>query len=444
MADFPFVSSLLDATFTLDFQRVTLTRLGGEPAEVLQGPGTLSITAEGRLQIKILLTHSVDAAGTLTRMLGHTPGTLLPDDHFSRVEAMDYAGQVWACDRARTTENLDFRTNSGTVAVQLASLERTFAPTEPVQQHRLWLALPGEPAIPYTRVEERNGAFTRSRLDLTLEDGTQVTLRGLGGYILLEASRANKPVDEAGVGHLVEGISIATGRELRWIYRRLEAPSEARVTMRSWSRGDVHRHIWGVMPDHDPKAFEEFVRRYRLLCADYPNSYFGSWRKILDAWHVAIVTAALPICVYTESVVKEFFPAHMKETETVVTAVDGLVAYLETSGYPPHLISRAQGAVRGIKGKSVTTALKGLAAGGWFKEELVQTWQDVRHKSAHGNELVRDPEREAQSVLTAILGCLQLFYILLLIRIRFPEEFHDLSQERFPKVRLDPDLLRST
>jgi hypothetical protein len=123
----------------------------------------------------------------------------------------------------------------------------------------------------------------------------------------------------------------------------------------------------------------------------------------------------------------------------VLDAADTMVKHLDMADVGAELRTRGQGAVKGIKQKSVASALKKLAADGWFDEKLVPKWRNVRNTAAHAHDYTPtlDVEKQ-QAAMDDVMACLHLLYVLLFIRMRFAGEFADFSQYYFRRTRLGP------
>ncbi|RZL04438.1 MAG: hypothetical protein EOP36_00025 [Rubrivivax sp.] len=438
MLDKTLISEIVGCTFTHDFAEIVLTQLGTETPEVRKGPGTISCDEDGRLKLKLFLTHDLDQQALIDRWNSPAAaGKLLERTDFFCLHATDYQGQVWTCEKLRPKDSVSMDTGSGTVTAVLSYIETTAETFFPIREHNLYIVVPFKPPIPYV-MEERNGTYTRTKFTTTLSDETMLSVLEREGYILIHAQAASRPVDERLVLLAIEAMSIGTGESLRSAYKLTQSP-DIEVTRLSWTDRQ-NRTIWGPFNRlENTNEFKEFIQRYVRLCSETPNGYFGFWEKVLYAWHSGLSMAALPLAVYIEGVVKELFPQLMTEEADVITAVETMAKHMQLAAVDPEVIKRCVGAVKGVRDKSVPAALKRLASEGWFDMALVRTWRDVRNKSTHGNDMTPAQGREEiQSVIDGVLGCLYIFYVLLLARIKFEGEVVNYSAHDFPKVRLKP------
>lgn len=184
-----------------------------------------------------------------------------------------------------------------------------------------------------------------------------------------------------------------------------------------------------------PQSFCAFVTEYTAFKEQTPTGYFDYWMKVYDAWQLGAFLSALPLSVYIEGIVSEFYPGLRTEPAEFKSQVDNVIALIQKAPVPDNVTRRCVGALARIKEKSTTQALKALANDGWLSPILVKAWGNIRHKSAHGHDITTS-DADKQQLVDDTLKCLHLFYLLLFIRMRFTFEFQDLSTHDFPTTRL--------
>ncbi|MNL24617.1 hypothetical protein D3C87_1460600 [compost metagenome] len=72
----------------------------------------------------------------------------------------------------------------------------------------------------------------------------------------------------------------------------------------------------------------------------------------------------------------------------------------------------------GAKGPTAPNALVALSHERKIPEDLVKVWKRLRNKSAHADEL-KLGTTETQAIIDDLYGCLELFYRLIMLHIRF-------------------------
>jgi hypothetical protein len=371
MLDNKLVEEIVTRSFCLDFQEAILTPLGGESTEHRKGAATVTLSVDGDIELKVLLTHTIDVARAFNSMLQGTPGKLIEEHVFYRLDATGYNGQLWTCERLLASDNISVSAASGTMKAKLRHIQMRFVPEAPLTQHHLYFGLIGDIPFPYFSPQINGEAC----FEFTLNSDTTIRLTPHDGYVLLHAQCKRHSVSEETLNKVIEGLSIATGRELRWFYRQREESSVCETIIASVPQVDKDQKIWTAINERLPKPIVDFVCCYVELCAKTPNTYFGYWQKSLHAWQAGLAVAALPLAVYIEGIVKELFPNLMKETKEVIAAAERMAEHLADADVPPNLLTRGMRALQSIKGKSPTSALKKLAAEGWFDDSLIRKWR---------------------------------------------------------------------
>ena len=443
MTETALLEDLIRKRLSINLTDIVLTQLGEDAPKTRSGTGALSREADGILRLQMTLTHGLTLQELDTfRDRVHKAGQLLGDSEFYRMDATDFTGRSWSCERIRIAEHIDFQVTPHAVTI-VGVVYRLESKPEARQDARLdaiTIAVPGQLKLRYPVFEEdgRDGG-RNSRMDIQLDDGSALRLLQREGYFLIQITNAGGALRREAATHAAEAVAIAAGLDTQWVYRRAEFGATAQTEVVSMALEDEGRTMIAPLSSDAPEGFTEFVRGYVKLCEAGHTTYYGYWQKVFEAYQAGFSVAALPIAVSVEGLVNDFFPELRVETSEVVKAVSDMAKHLESSGVAAELVIRGQGALNSIKGKNVLAALKRLASDNWFDEALIWNWHYVRNKSAHGGNLTREQEREGlQEVINKVFGCLQLFYQLLLIRMSYRGVFQDLAQHGFPPRELAP------
>ena len=435
MIDIALIEALVAGTALFEFDCALLTQPTNSNPERRQGSATVTQSESGDLQLKVNITDPVDFARSLQSSFSAISGRLIEEEEFYRLEATRNQSETWVCERFLGKDHLSYKANGSTMTGALPQLSMKSAETASLPRHHVYQALVGELPLPYFSSEiGQDPSFQ------FLIDSTTVRLAPKRGYVLLHATSESAPVNPGLVNRLLEALFIATGRWLHSCYHFVASGAESETRIVSFLRGKEREFLWSAIRENDPKSLTEFVRSYLALTAIEPGPFFGYWQKVFSAWEAGIVVAALPVSIFVEGLVKEFFPDLMSETPEVIDAADKMVAHLATApDIATTLITRGQNAILGIKQKSPTSALKKLVAEGWFEESLIARWRSVRNSAAHAHEFTATADlAEQQKTMDGVMACLHLFYVLLFIRARFGGTFLDLSKHAFPPTRLKP------
>lgn len=435
MIDQDLLNQVVDCTFTLDLASVVLTRLGSSATETRRGMGTITITPDGTLSLKVMLSEAVCLEQALNSMFNHVPGTLMEEHEYFSLDARDFKGRRWTCPRLRAKDSLYGDSGLGTMLAELSHIETTNTPFHKHLPHGAWLVTPYSCHLPFDTMEEREkGRFTRTLLTAPISDSATLIARSRDTFTVFQM-RSAETFDQKRIDRVMQAISIATGSSIA-IACQLRRQTDQEI-LRINSIDRQPKTITTFLNDHMTREFKDFVQRYLKLCESSPNHYYAYWRNALGAWQSGILLAALPISVFIEGLIRDFFADLMHEGDATSQAIDAVVKHCKDAAVDEEILNRCVKAIERMKGKSVTTALKTLASRGWFDPLLVQAWASVRHKSAHGATIAKAQDREnLQTAVEGVMSCLHLFYVLLLIRMDYPGEFIDISIPGHPRTKL--------
>lgn len=434
------IKKLIQHDFSQDFKEVVFTQCGSSTPLIWRGPGTLSMSSSGHLNVKVFLTNEIDFA----KALGHTfrrgaaPGTLLDDSGYYDMEATDYKGYKWFSKRFQLQENLFAQTSSGTVSAVLRGITQNQSIPPYANSNRHTMVFRGKSHVPFDQmIEQPGGGLSRSAFECTLGYGTKLKIRERDEYVVISIEHESKQIDDLTPRLVTEAVSIGSGQKLECIYQEHLGCNQSEISI--WAPqtpvGHKESALWPPFDRHEPESFRAFVAGYIEFTKQTPNGFFNYWIKVYDAWQLGAFLSALPLSVYVEGMIAEFFPEHRSEPEDFRAEVNEVIALIERSSIRADVAKRCVGALGRIKEISTTQALKTLAGEGWFKADLIKAWGNIRHKSAHGHDITASSE-DQQKIADNTFACLHLFYLLLLIRMRFKHEFRDLSVRGFPKIRL--------
>jgi len=216
------IKQLAANDFSRDCKEIVFTQCASTTPVIWTGPGTLSMSTSGQLQVKVFLSNEVDCFGTfVSRLEGAEPaGTLLSDERYFDMEATDYSGRKWQAKRFLVDENLFSQTGGGTVRATLRKVSMRESRSVGFGKDHQMMAFRARPDIPFTRmVQHADGSHTRTALDITLRDGTALELIARNGLIYFNFKHTSQPL-HPGVAKLVkEAVSIASGCRLMSMYQ---------------------------------------------------------------------------------------------------------------------------------------------------------------------------------------------------------------------------------
>jgi len=372
-------------------------------------------------------------------------GELLPDDAFFTMTATAPNGSTWTSERFTISENVHAAVDGSDVQASLPFIASSSPPFVGGKSNSLELVVHTSAIIPCNAVEERNGSSSMTKLNLESPDGSRVTIFQRKGYLLLIAHNDVKEVDIVAASRLLEGLAIASGTQMTISSQISRGESLETTRIFSVPLAHLGKTIWPPFDSRQYRSHVAFVAAYAKVAHAGSCPFYDCWLSILAAWDQGLVASSLPLGVGVERMLRELFSNRMQEEPAVQAAADAMAQHLVSAPVDEQMKKRGRGALSSIKGKSPSAALKALAAEGWFRLELEAAWRAVRNRSTHGGSIIAgETTAEIQAGLDSMLRCLHLFYLLLLIHIKFSHPFLDHSTRGFPAMSLPATLTVST
>jgi hypothetical protein len=423
------------------FSRIVLTRHAAGVQQTRTGPGTVVRKSDGALELRMFASERVTMSDVF-HSVGQA-GQLLSDEAFFKMSATAANGTTWTSERLMLSENAFLGAEGSDVRANLPFLASSSPPFVPQKVNSYELVVHTSAQIPCNDIETRGSSSSMSRLNLTATDGSSVSFFQRNGHLLVVASNAKNTVDVAAISRLLEGIAVVTGNQVT-VSSEITRTEHLEVTkIYAVPMAHLGKTLW---PPIDPRQVHSRVR-FISAYAEYAQTpdfpFFDAWLSILAAWDQGLIASSLPLGVGVERMLRTLFTDKMEEERIVRDAADAMAKHLETAPVSEEMKKRGKGAISSIKGKSPSAALKSLAAEGWFSDQLEPSWRAVRNRAAHGSALISAGQSaaEMQSGLDNMLRCLHLFYVLLLVYLKFSDEFTDHSVHGFPDTKLPSHLL---
>lgn len=365
MPDTHTIETLIAKTYTTDFAEIVLTQQAEVTPEIYRGPGSIVQNAQGELQLKVYLTHDVAFPDSFQQNFStYKAGKLLDDSYYFRMEATDYRGNTWRCDRLQISRNIVVSAAgaSGTINAAVPYIEAITKWHSDIGGDKTWLAILGKLPIPFNTMEELGVDFSLTKLKAKLFDDTDVEIMKRDGYTLLFATHEISPIDEKTIDKLLEGLSIATGQHLQRVYKCVRHGNMEKFWLGSYGYESNARHLPPPLSKQHAVAFTEFLSRYVAFSRETHHSYFGYWQKLHSSWQAGLMVSALPIAIYVEGLVNEFFKPLTAEDPTVVKSVQYVIDVLDKLELDIAHRERIKGSVKNVANGSVARGLRRLAS----------------------------------------------------------------------------------
>lgn len=439
--DFIETASPLDMSLAVDveyvFPSIVLTRNGAGARETRTGAGTVQRKGDGSLMLRMFAAERVSFAQALAAR--GNAGELLPDDAYFSMAAIASNGDEWHAERITINDTIHGAVDGSDVRASLAFMSSRRAPFVPRASHDLELVVHTSGSIPANAFENSGTSSSNTQLNVDAPDGSKVSIFQREGHVLVKATNAASAVDPVALARVLEGLAIATGAQMTISCERTRSSTEETTRLVALPIAESRKTIWSPFDRSQRASSIVFVGRYARFAYETDCPFFDSWLSIVPAWDQGLVAASLPLAVGVERMLRALFSELMKETLEVRTAAEAMAKHLESAPVDDAMKRRGKGAIQQIKGKSPSSALKALAQEGWFDVGLEGAWRAVRNPTAHGGTLIAgESQTEVQEGLDNMLRCLHLFYVLLMVSLKFEGPFVDHSVRGFPDLILPP------
>lgn len=429
--------SLVNRRFSADYSEITLTQLGTDAPLVFSGPGTVSQDAFGKLALKLFQQHKVDRERTFLYRAEKSRAGIVSNTRGCQLEAVASDGSgAWHCEYVTTNETLNLHDNgcTGVVFADLDNLVQSWGTPSCFQASRFEGIIPFEMDLPFNLCAQgKRNSYPERMLKLTFNKVIKVEILRCDGYTSIKISNAFELLSDRFIALFTEGLSIATGRSLSYIWSSLNGETFHRRTIAAYDF-EVARTKLNPPLSTDYNYLDNFLQGYIKFSLKQPHNYFGYWEKLHASWPAGLAAAALPLSVYIEGVTKELYPEYLVADKTKLNEVDLMMAAIRGSvGIDGDLRERMCNRIRGAAKGSALDALRALAQLGCIEKQLVDSWHYVRNRSAHGGDFTRTQvHAKIQKVVTNIYACLHLFYQLLYLKIGFSGYINNYSKIGFP------------
>ncbi|MBW9336677.1 hypothetical protein FEE59_24465 [Herbaspirillum sp. RU 5E] len=429
-----------------------MTQLGSDDPLVIQGVGTISQGEGGKLLLKLFQQKPLPFDKVFAYQQEKSGGKISSARGF-RLEATEYGGGTWTSEYLQTQESLNLGEGGcwGVFSGYVESLTSSSGTPFALQKSTFEGIIPFEIELPFNRSEKgKKNSYPERMLRFIYNRTTKVEILRSHGYTSIKISNKFELVSERFIEALLQGISIATGKSLQFVWQQYFCDSFHRQVIREYDFDSSENTIGSPISLRYCAHLTDFLEKYIHYSLRNDHNYFGYWKKLHASWASGLAVAALPLSVYVEGVVKEFYPELMvaespppAEINSTIAAINNIVT-LEK-----RIKDRLCNSIRSSTKGSVAIGLRTLVHHGCIDKQLAVDWQYVRNRSAHGNDFTQEQvESKIQEIVSGIFSCLHLFYELLHLKLHysgyvinyskigFPEEFRYADRVKLPKFRL--------
>jgi hypothetical protein len=389
------IEELKENRFHIDLLKMRVTRRGNAE-DVYSGAGFIQQDADGELEFRLY-----DRTRQTTVDFGSfILGSFVEDEQYYDLEARDISDRTW-----RASHVIVF--DSGAIGVAgcicKGQLRQVTCVVEATSEEGLWMYLPGDVKLPtnaITRiVEEALGrASFRSNINLweVKSERFELLLTRVEGGLEVDGSYLRGPLPEQFEQRLEEALWFTLAFPAKWTFLNIRKGGEHSFIIRTLrdKPGNPLLHPplepgHGAQADHLGRMFVLYLD-YILPYAESPYYHPTSVTvyQALRASALSLNAEAWQLSVAVESLAQRGFPELGRPDAAELTAFDDAVEYVEGWTGNEGVKRRVLQAISTWRGPNSRDILKQLAKKGVITEQQVKAWNVLRHRIAHGRELL--------------------------------------------------------
>ena len=400
------------------------------------GPGSLSMSAEGELNLKVHVAF--DEPQTMVDLLNGSmsseAGALVPEDDYLKVVAKDAVASVWECPRVLFSHSVSFPTSSGVFNARPKVIRRT----EPTRSatHRLRLYFFGQEMRDWKGL--LGGPYTVATTDWSV----QLSIAEVSqGKIMVEVtSTADFP--EAFERRLIEGLQFVVGQHLHTAIVDEVMSSTRTLSLYSHAK-DVRR-----VPAFPPLAINtsehtaehlSMLNCYLAYLSDQPDE--GIWSRpssflsmLRRASESSIDGWLIGICVAVEGLAGLIELAPSTLSSELIKFQSHVADWVKEEKISEDNRKRIEGLVGQLGAIRAQDRMISLVASGHLIQDDLAVWKKVRNSAVHTRKSGADDLKaeKLQVRIDHLHDVYRLLYSIIFHVIGYSGKFTDYAQHHFP------------
>lgn len=433
------LAKISNGTFVLDFFEATLTQQKDENPNTYTGSASIVQDENKALNLKLIGTlQSVKSSSeqimeALNRNL--IPGKIVSSDNYYKFSGIDMSGKVWtAKDVSITSTETNF--NHGGRLVHARHLQEIRSITEPgpfnMAEH--YLLIPGKYKIPFVENQPDTSEIGRTKCTVSIENGRNVIIKSKGNNLIVIIKTDEPPTDDY-KNRVLEAIGIAVGAHFSPQIEMIRSVNRYELVLRSVKpKHAAALRLEPPIPTFGSlgfPSFEQFIQCYLKTYSEKFHQVAGLWFRVLNASDSNMENQGLIISTACEGVVKAEFREEGKPSKDFLDQLEEAKLIVESLNIQSRAKKRLVSILSSGKNSTMANALYALEENEKIPETLRKTWQKLRHKMAHADEL-EWREEQAQNFFNELYACLELFYRLIMLRIQYKGAIRKFSKEGWP------------
>lgn len=396
------IEALASRTLLLECPEITLTQNRKSDPEVIRGRGSIACDPEGP---KFRLTVYADP-GTeqlrdlMSNLSGQGSGTLISDEEYYRLDAVDFSGVAWHWERVFLNRSSNFSTGHAVIHAELDSLRQVSAcDLEIAEVAGIFFGPTGVIHNQMVRTEVKAGQETQTSFELKgaefEAEGFNFKVRPLdlqGEPSVIRVTFPAGRIPDGAEYRVLEALQYATFRPLSWIVliKMRDGRREITVSPPTAARPPLLRPPTVSRDPTHAKNFWTLVACYLQHVIAFADSEHYSplsaqLRALISAETRELVVLAQLVTAAVEGVLNIEYKTLAEPTKEFKDALDVVRGKIGMLDVDPGIITRVQGAIEPMKSARASDKLKALVSVGLVTEEQFRAWTKLRNASAHAS-----------------------------------------------------------
>lgn len=433
------IESAIINSLSIDFVSITLTQDTAENPKKYAGPGSIFIDTDGIIRLKMYHTYQneEDIQRDFTDSFsddGLIPGKIIGDQHYYSLSAVDMKGRQWNSSHVSLSGHTSFPARGKVIETSLRkiSLAHMSAEGDKSLGELSYIIIPGNYKIPCNKFEKTEKGTSLNICELNLGNySCEIKKRDSHIEILIRGS-SDIAIDKY-ANILLEAISICTGALLR-PKLRIESNKDRRLAVIHSAGKPLMQELQSPidgMNTRETAYLEEFARKYTSKVSEPFTELFGYWYRVFSESSGELENKALVLTTAIEGLLKKYFQEYGAPDSDFIAQANDAKPKIKAIDIGKRIKERVLSSLGNALSPTPKNSLHSLAASKIIPGELIKTWNELRNKSAHADELKKS-DAELQEFLDQLFGCLELFYCLLLRHIEYKGNYIRYSQIGWP------------
>jgi hypothetical protein len=425
-------------TFVLDFVESRLTQQRDEEPDVYLGSATIIQDENKALKLKLL--GKLQSKKSMVEQFMNTfngeltSGKLIGRENYYSFFGVDMSGREWTAEDVYI--EIKANMNNGNYGVHSRRLRELRHVREPIKLNsaKHCMLIPGKFDIPFNLVQDDQNERGLSKCLISIEEQRDIVVETKGENLLVTITTPDA-ADDKYKDRVLEALGIAMGAHLYPQIEMIRAPDRYELVLRSVkSRHTSAARLVSPVVNLGHSNFPDFAKFVLCYLQTYSEPFqqvAGLWFRILTAYDSSLENQGLIIAMACEGVIRAEFEDECKPEQIFLEQLSEARPLVKKLNVQPRAKARLIASIDMAKNSTVSNALRSLTDSQKIPKNLRMTWQSLRNKLAHASELDWEDDK-MQEFIDSLYACLELFYRLIMIRIKYDGRLRALSKSGWP------------